>query len=96
MVKLSASDITFVESRGHRLSFHTEKETYETTTCTMKEIEEKLQGSGFLRASSGVLVNLNKVIGTRNGFVEVGGQFLPISRGRKNEIMAALVSRTVD
>ena len=96
MVKLRAADIAFVESRGHRLSFHTDTETYETTTCTMKEIEEKLQGAGFLRASSGTLVNLNKVTGTKNGYVEVGGQHLPISRGRKNEFMAALVSHMVD
>ena len=95
MIKLAVSDITFVESQGHRLSFHTATDVYETTTCTLKEIEEKLQPSGFMRASSGILVNLNKVTGTKNGYIQIGGTFLPISRGKKNEFMAALVRHMV-
>ena len=96
MVKLRSSDITFVESQGHRLTFHTETDSYETTVYTMKDVEERLRPSGFLRASSGTLVNLNRVTGTKNGFVRVGEQYLPISRGRKNEFMAALVSNMVE
>ena len=96
MVKLFASDITFVESHGHRLTFHTQESAYESTAYAMKEIEAKLQDCGFLRASSGVLVNLNKVTGVKNGYVEVSGQFLPISRSRKNEFMAELVRRMVE
>ena len=96
MVKLFASDITFVESRGHRLTFHTQESAYESTAYSMKEMEAKLQECGFLRASSGMLVNLNKVTGVKNGYVEVGGQFLPVSRSRKSEFMAELVKRMVE
>lgn len=96
MIKLPVAGITFVESQGHRLSFHTETDTYETTTSSLKEIEEKLQPHGFLRASSGVLVNLNKVTGTKNGYIQVGGVYLPVSRSRKNEFMAALVRHMVE
>ncbi len=96
MVKLFASDITFVESHGHRLTFHTQDHAYESTAYTMKETETKLQDCGFLRSSSGVLVNLNRVTGVKNGYVEVGGQSLPISRSRKNEFMAELVRKMVE
>lgn len=96
MMKLKISDITFVESQGHRLSFHSGKDVYETTTCSLKEVEEKLQPFGFMRASSGTLVNLNKVTGTKNGYVQIGEIYLPISRGKKNEFMAALVRHMVD
>ncbi len=96
MVKLSAASIGYVESRGHRLAFHTDTQTYETTTCTMREMEDKLSPYGFVRISSGVLVNLNKVTETQNGMVCIGDQKLRVSRGRKNEFWAALVSHMVD
>ena len=96
MAKLRARDILWVESQGHRLLFHTESGCIETTVYSMREIEEKLAPNGFLRASSGVLVNLSKVTGTKNGFVEVGGQYLPVSRGRKNAFMSALVRHMVE
>lgn len=96
MIKLPAATITYVESRGHRLAFHTDTQTYETTTCTMREIEDKLSPCGFARISSGVLVNLNKVTEMQNGMVCIGEQKLRVSRGRKNEFWAALVSHMVE
>lgn len=96
MIKLLISDITFVESQGHRLSFHTERDVYETTTLSLREIEEKLEPYGFMRASSGILVNLKKVTGTKNGYVQIGETYLPVSRSRKNEFMAALVRNMVE
>ncbi len=90
MAKLRTRDILWVESQGHRLLFHTEGDCIETTVYSMKEIEEKLVPNGFLRASSGVLVNLSKVTGTKNGFVKVGGQYLPVSRGKKTRLCRRL------
>lgn len=95
MAKLRAQDIFWVESQGHRLVFHTEGGCVETTVYSMKELEKKLAPSGFLRACSGVLVNLSKVTGTKDGFVEVRGQYLPVSRERKNAFISALVRHMV-
>lgn len=96
IVKLKAADISWIESRGHRLTFHTQSGEYETTVYSMKEMEGKLAGDAFLRASSGTLVNLRRVTGAKNGCVEVDGQQIPISRGRKAEFMSALVSSMVE
>ena len=90
--KIRSSEINWVESQGHRLTFHTEKDEFETTVYSMKEIAEKLSDDGFMRCSSGVLVNLRKVSGIRNGNVVVGNDLLSVSRGKKAEFMAALVS----
>lgn len=90
--KIRSSDINWVESQGHRLTFHTEKDEFETTVYSMKEIAEKLADEGFMRCSSGVLVNLRKVSGIRNGNIVVGNDMLSVSRGKKAEFMAALVS----
>ncbi|MDD2957301.1 MAG: LytTR family DNA-binding domain-containing protein [Lachnospiraceae bacterium] len=92
MIRLKSSEIYWIESYGHHLLFHSSKGDYDTTVYSLREIEEKLRPDGFLRASSGMLVNLQKVTGTRNGYILVDGKELALSRGRKNEFMTALVS----
>ena len=87
--KLDISSILYVESQGHNLVFVTEGEEH-TTTGTIREVEEKLESFGFFRCNKGCLVNLEYVDGVRDGCAIVGGQALPVSRGRKNEFLAAL------
>lgn len=87
--KLDISHILYVESQGHNLVFVTDGEEH-TTTGTIREVEEKLESFGFFRCNKGCLVNLEHVDGVRDGCAIVGGHALPISRGRKNEFLAAL------
>ena len=87
--KLDISRILYVESQGHNLLFVTDGEEH-TTTGTIREVEEKLESFGFFRCNKGCLVNLEHVDGVRDGCAIVGGHALPISRGRKNEFLAAL------
>ena len=87
--KLDISRILYVESQGHNLVFVTDGEEH-TTTGTIREVEEKLESFGFFRCNKGCLVNLEHVDGVRDGCAIVSGRALPISRGRKNEFLAAL------
>lgn len=95
-LRLKASDILYVESLGHRLTFHTVNENYETTVYSLTQVEEQLSADGFMRASSGTLVNLGKVSGIQNGSVLVNGHTIFLSRSRKNAFMSALVSRMME
>ena len=90
--RLRISEIEWIESMGHRLTFHSVDGEYETTVYSMKEMQEKLEPSGFTRCSSGCLVNLKWVKEVENNIVNVNGRYLPVSRGRKNEFMAKFVS----
>lgn len=90
--RIKTSDIEWIESMGHRLTFHTIDGTHETTVFSMKEMEQKLGADGFTRCSSGCLVNLKWVKEVENNTVNVNGELLKISRGKKNEFMAKLVS----
>ena len=92
IVKVCAKDILWIESQGHRLIFNTVNKSYETTVYSMKEIEAKLESEGFKRCNNGCLVNLRKVQGVHNGYVQIGEKNLQISRGKKNDFMSALVS----
>lgn len=87
--KLDISRILYVESQGHNLVFVTAAGEH-TTTGTIREVEEKLENYGFFRCNKGCLVNLEHVDSVQDGCAMVGGQALPISRGRKNEFLAAL------
>lgn len=91
--KLKAADIFWIESQGHRMTFYTTAGVYKTTTYSMKALEDKLKADGFMRCNSGTLVNLRRVSGIRGGNIEIEGTVLTVSRGRKAEFMAALVSQ---
>ena len=90
-MKLAAEDITYVESQGHRLIYHTREETY-ASTGTIKEAEEKLEGLHFFRSNKGYLLNLAYVDGVQDNCALVGGERLLISRARKAPFLEALAA----
>lgn len=90
-VKLPIGEICYIESHGHRLSFHTRTEVFETN-ATMKEIEVKLKDSNFFRCNKGNLLNLSYVDSVKDGCVIVNGERLVISRARKKEFMEELTN----
>lgn len=92
VVKLRWKDIAWIESQGHRITFHTSERDIETTVYSLKELEEKSEGKDFSRCNKGCLVNLAAVDSVENGFVRIGSASLPVSRGRKAEFMSALTS----
>ena len=91
--KISISQIRYVESRGHRLSFHLSEKVLETTVYSMKEMEAALAPEGFSRCNSGCLVNLKYVKGLKNGMVLIDDETISVSRGRKQEFMDDMLSR---
>ena len=90
-MKLAVEDITFVESQGHRLIYHTPTGEY---ICggAMKEAEETLEGHNFFRSNKGYLVNLAHVDGIQDNCALVGEHRLLISRSRKAPFLEALTA----
>jgi len=93
--RVEVSKLRYIESRGHRLTFHLEKETLETTTSSMKEMEELLSGEGFFRISSGCLVNLRFVDSVEGESVRAGEELLPLSRRKRTGFLSALTDYLV-
>ena len=91
VMKLATEDITFVESQGHRLIYHTTTGEF-TSSGTIKEAEEILSGASFFRSNKGYLLNLEHVEGVQDGCALVAGQQLLISRARKAPFMEALAA----
>lgn len=88
-VKVPVRAVLYVESRGHRMIWHTDSGDVETWG-SMKATEEMLP-SHFARCNVSMLVNLERVTGIDGGEVTVGGVRLPISRHRKKDFTAAVV-----
>lgn len=88
-VRLDVANITYIESQGHTLIFHTIGGDYETSG-TMKDMEKELTDLNFYRGNKGYLINLAHVEGIKDGCAVVRGEELLLSRSRKREFMETL------
>lgn len=89
MIRLSASQIKYIEISGHRMVYHTtggEVSAY----GNLKEVEAALDPAMFARCNSCYLVNLNYVQAIQGYTVLVGGESLQISRPRRRAFAQAL------
>ena len=88
-VRLDVTNVTYIESQGHTLIFHTVNGIHETSG-TMKELEKELSELNFYRGNKGYLINLAHVESVKDGCAVVRGEQLLLSRARKKEFMEAL------
>jgi len=87
--KLEASQIYYVESRDHELTFHTAVGNF-TAGLTMRETESRLSNLPFFRGNNSYLINLEHVDAVQDGCAVVRGESLKLSRPRKAAFMEAL------
>ena len=87
LVRLSVSDIYYIECVSHYLQYHTANGIIEERGKIF-EAEEKLKAYGFMRSVSGILVNLEHVTKITQTSVFVGKEELPLSRRRRKEFVA--------
>lgn len=83
-----AADVTYIESNGHQLTYHTVSETITSRGQSVRELERLLQKEGFTRCNNCYLVNLHHCREIRGDDVIVGADVLHISRGKKQEFLA--------
>lgn len=89
MIRLDVSQIYYIESQGHNITFHTRDNVY-TIRDSLKNMENKLQGRYFYRCNNCYLVNLHYVESVNNNLVTVAGDTLQISRPKKKGFMEEL------
>ena len=91
MIRLDVSGISYIESQGHNVVYHTAEGTY-TERGSLKSLEDKLAEQHFCRCNSCYLVNLAQVEQVEQNRVTVSGQTLQISRSRRKGFMEALTA----
>ena len=87
--RIHIRDISWIEVQGHDLIFHAGGRT-ETIRSTIREAEEEFAPYHFARAGNSYLVNLAFVEQVDGSDVVVGGERIPISRGRRKEFLNAV------
>ncbi|SCP98431.1 LytR/AlgR family response regulator transcription factor [Anaerobium acetethylicum] len=93
MVKLSPSDIRFLETEGHHVIYHTADADYRQYG-TLSSAEAKLQSYNFCRCNNCYLVNLQYVESIQGYTVTVDGKELRISQPRKKAFVQQLLDYT--
>lgn len=91
MVRLDVAKITYIESQGHNVVYHTEEGQY-VNRDSLKSVEQKLAGRSFSRCNNCYLVNLAHVQKVDKSTVTVAGEPLQMSRPRRKAFMEALAA----
>ena len=89
VVRTALSDIYYIESEGHSLTYHM-KEGTEVSSATMKSVESAMENMDFVRINKCYLVNLEHVDGVKDKYAVVHGEKLLISRSRMKPFMQEL------
>lgn len=81
---VSVQDITYIESKGHIITLHLEKESLQTRHYTLSSML-KLLGSGFIQIHKRYIINPKKVthIDKSNACINIGSTVIPIGRTYK-------------
>ncbi|MBC8770586.1 response regulator transcription factor [Arenibacter sp. BSSL-BM3] len=87
--KVVLNDIKWIEALGDYIKLVT-NEGNVVILSTMKSFEQKLPKEKFLRIHKSYIVNLEKVEKFNSKNVELEGRQVPLSRNKKEELVAAL------
>lgn len=87
--RVGVNEICYVEVVGHNICYHIIGDSI-LVHGSLVNAEQILPGKYFVRCNSGFLVNLNYVQALEKDVVQVAGQWLPISRPKRKDFLAAV------
>lgn len=90
LVRLPLTELYSIRVDGHKIIFETEQGAFLKRGSSMKQMEREFLPYGFIRISTERMVNLRCICGIREKEVTVGRITIPISRGKKRELVQAL------
>jgi len=88
-VIVSATDVQYIESIGHRCIFHTERGNF-YQYGSLSDLEEKLEENQFLRCNNSFLINPIFVTKINKDSIVITGNEIPVARARKKVFMEKL------
>lgn len=86
MVKITYSDIIYIESLSDYIKIHLTDKTV-VTRETITNIEAKLPQHDFIRTHRSFIVSKQKIESYTNEFIEIENKQIPISRSYKNKVL---------
>ena len=89
LVKLSLSDILWVEAKGDYVLFKTDTKGH-IVHSTLKNILTKLPEEQFAKVHRSYIVNLGKIVDIEDSTLVIKDKVIPISRANKENLMGKL------
>lgn len=91
IVKIPTKDITHIEGMKDYVKIYLANlKKPVLTKSTLKGIEEKLPGQGFMRVHKSYIVNLDKIESIRRNQIKIGEYEIPVGEGNLEELLKAL------
>ena len=89
---ISKESIAYVEVMGHKIIFYLKDGQIKKTSGSLKQIENKLSDSSFVRCNYCYLINLKHVQKIEGYMVYINGKCLPISQSRRRNFMQQFIT----
>jgi two-component system, LytTR family, response regulator LytT len=89
MVKVETKDILWAEAYDKYAYLQTAQQKY-LLTSTLKDVEEKLAGLGFVRVHRSYLVNVSKLTAISEDFAFIDEHKLPLGRLYRNALLGGI------
>lgn len=95
LIKVDVQQITLIEGLGNYVVIHQSKQKCVTTLMSLKELEDKLSGSAFIRIHKSFIISLAHIITIEGNFVRVHDEkrLIPIGSAYKEEFLKLVNSR---
>jgi DNA-binding LytR/AlgR family response regulator len=79
LYKVNYEDLVYIEGQKAYVTFHTKKKNI-TALASLKELEEQLPSSHFIRIHKSYIVSIHEIESLEGNLVGIGGQRLPVSK----------------
>jgi DNA-binding LytR/AlgR family response regulator len=89
LTRLSFQEILYIESVGDYVKYITATKNY-IALSTLKAVEEKMEGNGFMKVHRSYIVNLHKIKDIQDNTLVIEGKVIPISRSYQSEVKSRI------
>lgn len=89
LTRLSFQEILYIESVGDYVKYITATKNY-MALSTLKAVEEKMEGNGFMKVHRSYIVNLHKIKDIQDNTLVIEGKVIPISRSYQSEVKSRI------
>lgn len=89
LTRLSFQEILYIESVGDYVKYFTVAKNY-MALSTLKAVEEKMAGNGFIKVHRSYIVNLHKIKDIQDNTLVIDGKVIPISRSYQSEVKSRI------
>jgi DNA-binding LytR/AlgR family response regulator len=83
--KINYDDLVYIEGQKAYVTFYTKKQQI-TALVSLKELEEKLPATVFIRIHKSYIVSIKKIASLEGNSIEIGQKYLPVGKSYRNTV----------